>query len=199
MTAVNKYKHETDGPPTWTVMYIRSRCQQLLNGAIVLNDLHHGNSVRSCRCMQAAPLSADASPSITSLSRPAVNASKTLWKPEVADGRQGSLPLEDSFPTYPNRRDNVQVQERIQDFGRGGSSDSLEDGSPPVGSRAKPQEVWEQVSQKLVIFCKLYYIDVVCVEESKTVFVNLALQWTVSYSDWRRGERGFALIQRPPQ
>jgi len=80
----------------------------------------------------------------------------------------------------------------------GGSSDSLEDGSPPVGSRAKPQEVWEQVSQKLVIFCKLYYIDVVCVEESKTVFVNLALQWTVSYSDWRRGERGFALIQRPP-
>jgi len=140
VTAVNKYTYETDGPPTWTVMYIRSRCQQLLTGAIVLNDLHHGNSVRSCRCMQAAPLSADASPSIATLSRPVVNASKTLWKPGVADGRQGPSPLEDSFPTYANQRDNVQVQERIQDFGRGeGSSDSLEDESSPMGSRQSPR------------------------------------------------------------
>jgi len=43
-------------------------------------------------------------------------------------------------------------------FGNRGSSGSLEDGSPQWGSGAKtPARDLGTVSQKLVMFCKLYY------------------------------------------
>jgi len=45
-----------------------------------------------------------------------------------------------------------------------------------------------QVPQKLVIMCKLYYSDAIRKNAKQLVYVNLALQLAVSYSDGRRGE-----------
>jgi len=56
------------------------------------------------------------------------------------------------------------------------------------------QDVWGQVPQKLVIFCKLI-LRRCNLEESKTVFVNIALLLAVLYNDggakfgdWRSGK-----------
>jgi len=63
------------------------------------------------------------------------------------------------------------MAEASQGFENGGSSGSLGMEVPHWGQGAKPP-----VPQKQMIFCKLYYSALIWIlEESKTVFINLAL------------------------
>lgn len=63
---------------------------------------------------------------------------------------------------------------------------SLGDGSPPLEFRRSGG----QVPQKIVIFGKLYYFDVIW-KKTKQYCINLALKFVVLYSEWRHsGGRG---------